>query len=66
MGTAEIATDPVPPNVADNFVILKPRSEWPNPDKEKSAVVADIERVAKAFMGTTMSSLSRFKCVLMS
>ncbi len=35
VGTAEIATDPVPPNVADNFVILKPRSEWPNPDKEK-------------------------------
>ncbi|MFH4113500.1 efflux RND transporter permease subunit, partial [Acinetobacter baumannii] len=29
VGTAEIATDPVPPNVADNFVILKPRSEWP-------------------------------------
>ncbi|MDW5429130.1 efflux RND transporter permease subunit, partial [Acinetobacter baumannii] len=49
--TAEIATDPVPPNVADNFVILKPRSEWPNPDKEKSAVVADIERVAKGVYG---------------
>ncbi|WP_462151250.1 efflux RND transporter permease subunit [Acinetobacter baumannii] len=51
VGTAEIATDPVPPNVADNFVILKPRSEWPNPDKEKSAVVADIERVAKGVYG---------------
>ncbi|MFX7465193.1 efflux RND transporter permease subunit, partial [Acinetobacter baumannii] len=33
VGTAEIATDPVPPNVADNFVMLKPRSQWPNPDK---------------------------------
>jgi cobalt-zinc-cadmium resistance protein CzcA len=51
VGTAEIATDPVPPNVADNFVILKPRSEWSNPDKEKSAVVADIERVAKGVYG---------------
>ena len=35
IGTAEIATDPVPPNVADNYVMLKPRSEWPNPNKEK-------------------------------
>ena len=30
-GTAEIATDPMPPNVADTFVILKPRAEWPEP-----------------------------------
>ena len=29
IGTAEVATDPMPPNVADNFVILKPRSDWP-------------------------------------
>ncbi len=33
MGTAEVATDPMPPSVADTFVILKPRSEWPNPKK---------------------------------
>ena len=51
VGTAEIATDPVPPNVADNFVMLKPRSQWPNPDKEKSAVVAEIERVSKGVYG---------------
>ena len=51
VGTAEIATDPVPPNVADNFIMLKPRNEWPNPDKEKSAVVAEIERVSKGVYG---------------
>ena len=28
IGTAEIATDPMPPNVADIFIILKPQSEW--------------------------------------
>ncbi|MEK7484453.1 MAG: CusA/CzcA family heavy metal efflux RND transporter, partial [Planctomycetota bacterium] len=28
IGTAEIATDPMPPNVADTFVILKDRSQW--------------------------------------
>ncbi|MDN8798996.1 efflux RND transporter permease subunit, partial [Staphylococcus aureus] len=51
IGTAEIATDPVPPNVADNYVMLKPRSEWPNPNKEKADVVAEIERVSKGVYG---------------
>ena len=31
--------------------MLKPRSQWPNPDKEKSAVVAEIERVSKGVYG---------------
>lgn len=43
IGTAEVATDPMPPNVADNFVILKPRSEWPNPDKTKDELVLELE-----------------------
>ena len=30
-GTAEIAADPMPPNVSDTFIILKPQSEWPDP-----------------------------------
>src|SRR3546814_2578983 len=28
-GTAEVATDPMPPNVSDAFVILKPQDQWP-------------------------------------
>jgi cobalt-zinc-cadmium resistance protein CzcA len=43
IGTAEIATDPMPPSVADGFVIMKPRSEWPNPSKSKAALVHQIE-----------------------
>ena len=43
LGTAEVATDPMPPSVADTFIILKSRSEWPNPDKPKSQVVAELE-----------------------
>lgn len=43
IGTAEIATDPMPPNVADNFVILKPRSEWPDPKKTKAQLVEELE-----------------------
>ena len=30
-GTAEIATDPMPPSTADGYVMLKPRNEWPDP-----------------------------------
>jgi cobalt-zinc-cadmium resistance protein CzcA len=43
LGTAEVATDAVPPSVADNFIILKPREEWPDPGKAKSQVVAELE-----------------------
>jgi cobalt-zinc-cadmium resistance protein CzcA len=45
MGTAEVATDPMPPSVADTFVILKPRNEWPDPRKPKSQVVADLQAI---------------------
>ncbi|MEW6776560.1 MAG: CusA/CzcA family heavy metal efflux RND transporter [Bdellovibrionota bacterium] len=43
IGTAEIATDPMPPNVADCFVMLKPREEWPDPDRSKADLVHAIE-----------------------
>ena len=43
IGTPEVATDPMPPNVADNFVILKPRSEWPDPEKTKAELVEEME-----------------------
>lgn len=42
IGTAEIATDPMPPNVADTFLILKPIKDWPNPDKPKQQLVDEI------------------------
>ena len=44
IGTAEVATDAVPPSVADNFIILKPRDEWPNPKKPKPTLVAELEQ----------------------
>ena len=43
IGTAEIATDPMPPNVADNFVMLKPQSEWPDPSRSKADLVAAMQ-----------------------
>jgi cobalt-zinc-cadmium resistance protein CzcA len=53
IGTAEIATDPMPPSVADGYVILKPRAEWPNPSKTKAEVVQRIEDQAEAIPGST-------------
>ena len=51
IGTPEVATDPMPPNVADNFVILKPRSEWPDPSKPKVTLVAELEAALKTLPG---------------
>jgi cobalt-zinc-cadmium resistance protein CzcA len=44
IGTAEVATDPMPPNVADNFIMLKPRAEWPDPARTKADLVEAIEK----------------------
>ena len=51
IGSAEVATDPMPPSVADNFIILKPREEWPDPNKPKTEVVADLEAVVTPIPG---------------
>ena len=51
IGTAEIATDPMPPNVADNFVILKPRNEWPDPGKTKDELVTEMEAALEELPG---------------
>jgi cobalt-zinc-cadmium resistance protein CzcA len=44
IGTAEIATDPMPPSVADVFVMMLPRSQWPNPKKSRTELVDDMEK----------------------
>jgi heavy metal efflux system protein len=51
LGTAEIATDPMPPSVADTFVMLKPREQWPDPRKPKDQLVAEIEAAVKQLPG---------------
>ena len=43
IGTPEVATDPMPPSIADIFVILKPRSVWTEPSKTKSELLEEIE-----------------------
>ncbi|HNP35398.1 MAG TPA: CusA/CzcA family heavy metal efflux RND transporter [Woeseiaceae bacterium] len=51
IGTAEVATDAVPPSVADNFIILKPRDEWPDPNKSKVQIVRDLEELVTPIPG---------------
>ncbi len=51
IGTAEIATDPMPPSVADGFVMLKPRSEWPDPHKPKADLVAEMVEAVERLPG---------------
>ncbi len=51
LGTAEVATDPMPPSVADTFVMLKPRDAWPDPGKSKTALVEEMQEAVEAIPG---------------
>lgn len=51
IGTAEVATDPMPPNVADTFLIMKPRSEWPEPDKPKAQFLEELQTLLEQVPG---------------
>ncbi|MEO8366043.1 MAG: CusA/CzcA family heavy metal efflux RND transporter [Pseudoxanthomonas sp.] len=51
IGTAEIASDPMPPSIADTFVMLKDRGEWPDPGKPKAELLDEIDTVIAAVPG---------------
>lgn len=50
-GTAEMASDPMPPNVSDTFVMLKPSDEWPDPSLTKLELIARLEEALKKLPG---------------
>jgi cobalt-zinc-cadmium resistance protein CzcA len=50
-GTAELASDPMPPNATDMFVILKPREEWPDPSLTKAGLIERLEKDLNRFPG---------------
>lgn len=52
LGTAEVATDPMSPNQGDEFVILKPQKEWPNPKKPKAQLIEEVDAAVKQVLGT--------------
>jgi cobalt-zinc-cadmium resistance protein CzcA len=51
VGTAEVANDPMGPNISDGFVMLKDRSAWPDPDKSKAQLLKDIQEKLAAIPG---------------
>lgn len=51
IGTAEVATDAVPPSVADNFIILKPRDQWPDPHKTKAQFIDELAALVEPIPG---------------
>ncbi len=51
IGTADVATDPVPPSVADNFIILKDRKDWPDPRKSRTQLVAELDAAVRQIPG---------------
>ena len=58
IGTAEVATDPMPPSVADGFVMIKPRAQWPNPRRDKAELVnAMAEKMEAEVPGTKFEFL---------
>jgi cobalt-zinc-cadmium resistance protein CzcA len=51
IGTADVATDAVPPSVADNFIILKPREQWSDPDKPREQVIDELATLVSTIPG---------------
>ncbi len=51
IGTAEVATDPMPPSVADTFVLLRDRDEWPNPWRSRRDLVAEMQTAVEQIPG---------------
>lgn len=51
IGTPEVASDPMPPSVADTFIMMKPRSQWPDPRKPRATLLAELEKTAEQLPG---------------
>ncbi|HEY0597666.1 CusA/CzcA family heavy metal efflux RND transporter [Sphingopyxis sp.] len=50
-GTAELASDPMPPNISDTFIIMKNRKDWPDPRLSKAELTAKVEKALAGLPG---------------
>lgn len=50
-GTAEMAADPMPPNVSDTFVVLKAQKDWPDSGMTKSGFIGKLEEAVSTLPG---------------
>ncbi|KQQ86735.1 efflux RND transporter permease subunit [Massilia sp. Leaf139] len=53
IGTAEVASDPMPPSVADGYIMLKPESAWPRPKKTRAQLLAAIQQTVETLPGNS-------------
>jgi len=51
IGTPEVATDPMPPNVADTFIIMKHQQDWPNPAKTRAEFDLELRALVEQIPG---------------
>ncbi|MFJ2459355.1 CusA/CzcA family heavy metal efflux RND transporter [Pseudomonas neuropathica] len=51
-GTAEIASDPMPPNISDSYVMLKPKDQWPDPGKSRETLMVELQAAAATLPGS--------------
>jgi len=54
-GTAEAATDPMPPNASDTFIVLKPQEQWPDPSLTKDDLIQQMESALGRLLGNNLS-----------
>jgi len=52
-GTAEAAIDPMPTNISDSVIVLKPRKEWPDSSLSKEDLIARFEKIAASQIGNS-------------
>ncbi|MEH6435080.1 efflux RND transporter permease subunit [Massilia sp. DD77] len=53
IGTAEVASDPMPPSVADGYIMLKPETEWPKPKKTRDELLAAVQETVETLPGNS-------------
>lgn len=51
IGTPEVASDPMPPSVADTFIMMKPRKAWPDPRKSRAALLSELQQAVEQLPG---------------
>jgi cobalt-zinc-cadmium resistance protein CzcA len=50
-GTAEIASDPMPPNISDGYIMVKPQDQWPEPRKTRAELLTAVQQTVKSLPG---------------
>jgi len=51
-GTAEIAADPMPPNISDGYIMLKPQEQWPEPKKTRDELLVAVQQTISKIPGS--------------